>query len=86
MFDSVNRAGVAEAMALAFAASAALLSHPSSVFAALGGSGNPRELTRSGMAKFMKGDVGGSISDFDAVLDVAPGQSPYLWQRGKSFG
>ena len=35
--------------------------------AGLGGASNPRELTRSGMAKFIKGDVAGSIADFDKV-------------------
>ena len=42
-------------------------------------------LTRRGMAKFVKGDVEGSLEDFDTVLAIAPQQRPYLWQRGLSL-
>jgi lipoprotein NlpI len=58
-------------------------STPAPALAALGG--DPKKLTRSGMAKFIRGDVVGSIEDFDKVLEVAPGQTPYLWQRGLSL-
>eukprot|EP00976_Prorocentrum_cordatum_P075351 1181871-Prorocentrum_minimum.AAC.4 len=43
------------------------------------------DLVQSGMQKFRKGDVEGSLSDFDAILDIAPSQKPYLWQRGLSL-
>jgi len=39
-------------------------------------------LTRRGMGKFIRNDVEGSLQDFDNVLQVAPQQRPYLWQRG----
>ena len=42
-------------------------------------------LTRRGMAKFVRGDVEGSLEDFDSVLASAPQQRPYLWQRGLSL-
>ena len=44
-----------------------------------------RALTRSGMAKFEKGDVRGSLQDFDAVLAAQPRMAPYMWQRGLSL-
>ena len=37
------------------------------------------------MAKFVRNDVAGSISDFDAVLAIDSRQAPYLWQRGLSL-
>lgn len=44
-----------------------------------------RTLTRRGMAKFIQNDVQGSLDDFDAVLSIDKGQSPFLWQRGLSL-
>ena len=66
-------------LALAVATGTLMLTRP--VHAVFGTS--PRDLVRNGMEKFRKGDVGGSITDFDALLEVAPSQKPYLWQRGR---
>jgi hypothetical protein len=50
---------------------------------------SPRDaqaLVRSGMRKFAdKGDVEGSVADFDAALAAKPTMRPYLWQRGLSL-
>eukprot|EP00242_Pyramimonas_sp_CCMP2087_P012223 CAMPEP_0198215638 /NCGR_PEP_ID=MMETSP1445-20131203/51548_1 /TAXON_ID=36898 /ORGANISM="Pyramimonas sp., Strain CCMP2087" /LENGTH=241 /DNA_ID=CAMNT_0043891461 /DNA_START=290 /DNA_END=1015 /DNA_ORIENTATION=+ len=43
------------------------------------------EYLQSGMTKFRQGDVEGSVLDFDTVLQIAPSQKPYLWQRGLSL-
>lgn len=42
-------------------------------------------LTRRGMARFIENEVEASVEDFDAVLQLEPRQSPYLWQRGLSL-
>uniref|UniRef100_A0A7S1JEY7 Uncharacterized protein n=1 Tax=Eutreptiella gymnastica TaxID=73025 RepID=A0A7S1JEY7_9EUGL len=44
-----------------------------------------RGLTESGMQKFTKGDVQGSIEDFDRIIAGAPRMEPYMWQRGLSL-
>ncbi|GBG70902.1 hypothetical protein CBR_g8203 [Chara braunii] len=41
--------------------------------------------TRRGMKKFIDGDVGASLADFDLALQLDPSQRPYLWQRGLSL-
>lgn len=46
---------------------------------------DPNALTRSGMEKFRKNDVEGSVGDFDAALAARPAVRPYLWQRGLSL-
>lgn len=43
---------------------------------------DPQALVRQGMAKFVKGDVEGSLVDFDAALEAKPSIKAYLWQRG----
>ncbi|KAJ1409011.1 hypothetical protein B484DRAFT_456176 [Ochromonadaceae sp. CCMP2298] len=45
----------------------------------------PSQMVRNGMTLFRKGDVSGSIKNFDAAVKVAPTLSPYLWQRGISL-
>ena len=42
-------------------------------------------LTQRGMAKFIAGDVEGSVEDFDLVISAEPRQAPYLW-RGPGRG
>jgi hypothetical protein len=49
--------------------------------AGLGGTNNPRELTRSGMAKFIKGDIAGSLADFDKVGSQALEEGYERWSR-----
>ena len=72
--DALLACGVATATSLSPAAPARAVGvDPASV------------LTRRGMAKFAKGDVDGSIEDFDAVIAAAPGRAPYMWQRGLSL-
>jgi hypothetical protein len=47
---------------------------------------DPKALVRSGMRKFAdKGDVEGSLADFDAAMAAKPSMRPYLWQRGLSL-
>ncbi|CAM6074708.1 unnamed protein product [Sphagnum tenellum] len=41
--------------------------------------------TRRGMQLFSKGDVRGSVVEFDKALELDPQQKPYLWQRGLSL-
>ena len=44
-----------------------------------------RSLISSGMGKFLEGDVGGSVDDFDRALELDPSIKPRLWQRGLSL-
>lgn len=44
-----------------------------------------QDAVRRGMRRFVEGDVGGSLEDFDKALMLDPSQSPYLWQRGLSL-
>ncbi len=39
---------------------------------------------RRGEQRFFNGEAGPSVADFDRVLELAPGQAPYHWQRGIS--
>jgi tetratricopeptide (TPR) repeat protein len=48
-------------------------------------SADPNRLVRSGMDKFRRNDVEGSLEDFDAALAARPAVRPYLWQRGLSL-
>ncbi|CAH2054978.1 unnamed protein product [Thlaspi arvense] len=53
-----------------------------------GGDSNPREAiaaVRSGMQLFKKGDVSGSVTEFDRAIVLDPRQKAYLWQRGLSL-
>eukprot|EP00198_Chlamydomonas_reinhardtii_P001510 XP_001690846.1 predicted protein [Chlamydomonas reinhardtii] len=50
-----------------------------------GGGGDPRTLTRTGMDKFRRNEVEGSVEDFDRVIQLAPSMKPYMWQRGLSL-
>jgi hypothetical protein len=43
-----------------------------------------RDLVRTGMTQFRKGDIKGSLLSFDSAVKIAPSVSPYLWQRGIS--
>ena len=43
----------------------------------------PRQLVEDGMNSFRRGDIQGSIDNFDA--SVPPGFRGYLWQRGISY-
>ncbi|GMH42520.1 hypothetical protein BSKO_10439 [Bryopsis sp. KO-2023] len=45
----------------------------------------PDSLVRSGMDKFRKGEIDGSLEDFDRVYKDAPQMRAYLWQRGLSL-
>jgi len=49
------------------------------------GSMDSQALVNQGMAKFKRGEVGASITDFDEAAKVNPGVKPYLWQRGLSL-
>ncbi|KAF8068335.1 hypothetical protein HT031_002023 [Scenedesmus sp. PABB004] len=49
------------------------------------GGGDAQSLVRRGMDKFRRGDVEGSVEDFDAALAADPRLRPYLWQRGLSL-
>ena len=40
---------------------------------------------QSGMDKFRRADVDGSLADFDAAMALDPQLRPYLWQRGLSL-
>ncbi|GIL47692.1 hypothetical protein Vafri_4456 [Volvox africanus] len=51
----------------------------------IGGGGDPRVLTRSGMDKFRRNQVEASVEDFDRVVQLAPQMRPYMWQRGLSL-
>ena len=44
-----------------------------------------RSLISSGMGKFLGGDVGGSVDDFNRALELDPSIKPRLWQRGLSL-
>lgn len=48
--------------------------------AAAQGDGGAQALIGSGMQKFVKGDVEGSLVDFDQALVAKPSVKPYLWQ------
>jgi len=37
------------------------------------------------MQKFKQGRVADSLVDFDRIIEVAPRQKPYMWQRGLSL-
>lgn len=54
----------------------------SSVAVAAAMANDPQALVRTGMSKFVKGDVEGSLVDFDAALAAREAIRPYLWQRG----
>lgn len=41
-----------------------------------GGGGDPRTLTRTGMDKFRRNEVEGSVEDFDRVIQLAPSMKP----------
>ncbi len=48
----------------------------------LGFSGaDPRALVRSGMDKFKRGDLEGSIADFERAVELKPDLHPYMWVR-----
>ena len=40
---------------------------------------------QSGMDKFRRADVNGSLEDFDSAMALDPQLRPYLWQRGLSL-
>ncbi|CAL8468507.1 g8047 [Coccomyxa elongata] len=42
-------------------------------------------LVQSGMDKFRRADVEGSLEDFNRALSLDPAIRPYLWQRGLSL-
>lgn len=74
------------------AAAATVLASSSGTDSSSGGGGgvspfvDPKALVRSGMRKFAdKGDVEGSVADFDAAMAAKPSMRPYLWQRGLSL-
>ena len=46
---------------------------------------SPDVLVRRGMARFVAGDVEGSIEDFDKAVEIEPRIAPQLWQRGISL-
>jgi len=46
---------------------------------------NPRQYVSSGMERFRRGDVKGSVRDFDKAMEVQPSYGDYLWQRGLSL-
>lgn len=53
--------------------------------AAAATSQDPQRLVRTGMDKFRRNDVEGSLADFDAALALGGDRiRPYLWQRGLS--
>lgn len=41
-----------------------------------------QEHQRSGEQKFVKGDIDGSIKDFDKAIEMEPRLGPHNWQRG----
>eukprot|EP00270_Netrium_digitus_P017637 TRINITY_DN6520_c0_g1_i2.p1 TRINITY_DN6520_c0_g1~~TRINITY_DN6520_c0_g1_i2.p1 ORF type:complete len:303 (+),score=44.84 TRINITY_DN6520_c0_g1_i2:192-1100(+) len=41
--------------------------------------------TRKGMQLFVKGDVEGSLAEFDRALELDADHRPFLWQRGLSL-
>ncbi|MDX1382218.1 MAG: hypothetical protein R3190_01175 [Thermoanaerobaculia bacterium] len=46
--------------------------------------GDWRPYLLRGQVRFRRGDVAGSLTDFDAVVARAPDREPFLWQRGIS--
>uniref|UniRef100_A0A0G4HC00 Uncharacterized protein n=1 Tax=Chromera velia CCMP2878 TaxID=1169474 RepID=A0A0G4HC00_9ALVE len=46
---------------------------------------DPRSYVTRGMERFQKGDIEGSLSDFNLALRLRPPIKPYLWQRGLSL-
>ncbi|XP_028779535.1 uncharacterized protein LOC114735915 [Neltuma alba] len=53
-----------------------------------GGSNNAHEAVlsiRRGMLLFRRGDVPGSLAEFDKAIELDPRQKAYLWQRGLSL-
>lgn len=70
------------------AAAATVLASSSNSNSSSGGvspSVDPKALVRSGMRKFAKEDVEGSVADFDAAMANSPSLRPFLWQRGLSL-
>ncbi len=47
--------------------------------------GSPETHVRRGMARFVAGDVKGSLEDFDRAAELEPRIAPQLWQRGISL-
>ena len=46
---------------------------------------SPEVHVRRGMARFVAGDVKGSLEDFDRAAEMEPRIAPQLWQRGISL-
>lgn len=42
-------------------------------------------LQRRGEQRFFDADIDGSITDFDAVIEIDPAADPHHWQRGLSY-
>lgn len=47
--------------------------------------GNAQTAIRNGMLLFRRGDVSGSLAEFDKAIVLDPRQKAYLWQRGLSL-
>ena len=45
----------------------------------------PRAWTSRGMELFKRGRLSESVAAFDRVIELAPAQKPYMWQRGLSL-
>ena len=43
---------------------------------------SPRVLLDRAVAEFAKGRIAESVAAFDELARIAPGEAPYLWQRG----
>ena len=43
---------------------------------------SPRALLDRAVAEFAKGRIAESVAAFDELARIAPGEAPYLWQRG----
>lgn len=46
---------------------------------------DPNQIVQQGMSLFRKGDVKGSISQFNRATDKSPSLSAVMWQRGLSY-
>ena len=46
---------------------------------------DPNQIVRQGMSLFRKGDVKGSITQFNRATDKSPSLSAVMWQRGLSY-
>ncbi|MEQ8768493.1 MAG: tetratricopeptide repeat protein [Planctomycetota bacterium] len=47
--------------------------------------GDARVHLSRGSIRYFRGDVKGSIEDFDRVAELSPSSEPHLWQRGISY-